>query len=717
MGDPVFDFLDSGGKTAAPAPAAPQKSGSSNDPVYDFLNSGGKGIPDARSEPIQQSVKQKDYSPDNTTTPEVAAHVVTGMGSSIVGGWRGLATLATGGTMEDAANAVRDAQESGTYQPQGVEARKVVGALGSPANPLNWIPMASKKAGEFTQDVGLKLADSISDYAPKTAAAIRSATPAIATGMEVAGNVVGPVAVGKALKLVGGKTVPAEEAVPEQRIEPTLSTDATGEPVVKSVTQAAPPEAVPLKINEPAPAENASPVNARTTSADIGEETPKYLESPPESATPADQQARIDTLRRVGVTQVRKSAIEGDPQSAATDYQVSKIDSPEGRHMKSVLDAEKGALQNYSEGIVRDTGGTLGSDTSTLYSRGNSIVAPFDELNNYFNQRIKALYQEADARAGGQPVELPKTHELVGGDQAEFLGTTEGESLLKGIKARMKSLGMVDDQGAPQSVTIKQAEQLKQYLNNQWQPRTSRLISGLKNAIDDDVMTTAGEDVYKQARAMRAMKADVFENDLTDPQGRTIPNGVAKILDANGKNVELLKDTEKVPDVVTSLPADQLGQIVKSLKHMPPELADKAQAALAEIKAQFTNKIHDVGSAQAGQWAAKNVSKYLNQNSARLQQVFTPDELAKINDLNDAGHILAKDQSYPGAAAQGYNLMQRGALGAVESGSAAVGSAIGGAPGAAVGGLIGKTVAKKMGESMSLKAAQKRTINLSDFPK
>lgn len=697
MADPVYDFLNS----AAPAGQPEAKS----DAVYEFLNSGGK------AEPVKVA-KAKDYSPDNTTMPEVAGHVLSGMGSTIIGGWHGLAILATGGTLDDAANSVREEQEKRTYQPQGEEAKKVVEGIGSPANPMNWPGIVAKKAGEFAQDLG--------------------ASPAVATAIETAGNVAGPAVAGKALKLVPGRAALPE---PVARIEPTLSAgqDVT-QPIVKALRQE--PTAPPLELApdtgrpraEPIPAarESAPPPTVApaagatrdrfTTAAEAGEEPPQFLQGPPESGAGPAYNARAAILKRVGLTEARESALSGDGQSAATDYQTSKLDSPVGRHMRAALDTEKGALTGYSEGLVRDTGGTMGTDTSTLYSRGDTILRPLDSLNDYFNKQVKALYKEADTRAGGQPVNLPKTHEFVGGDQAEFLGTTEGESLLKGVKARMRSLGMFDDEGAPKPVTIMQAEQLKQYLNNQWQPRTSRLISGLKNSIDDDVTANAGEDIYAKARAMRAMKASVFENDLTDAQGRTIGNGISKIVDANGRNIELLKDTEKVADVVTSLPSDQLAQIVKTLKHLPPELADQGAAALAEIKAQFANKIHETGTSQAGQWAAKNVSGYLNKNAARLQEVFSPEEMAKFNDLNDAGHILAKDQSYPGAAVQEHNLVQRGAMHALRTGSAAVGGAIAGGPGAAVGGFLGDKMAGRFGEAAALKAAQKRIVNLSNVP-
>lgn len=782
MGDAVFDFLNSGGSGGKAAPAsAPAadpsgKPSASNDAVFDFLNSGGSKTVAAKVAATPGKVVD---TPQNTEDPVLgtAAHVATGIGSSIVGGLKGVGELMTGGTMDDAANAVTQYQQDHTYQPEaGSGAEKGVQAFESPFNPLNWVPIASKKLGEFSQEH-------------------LGASPGIATGIEVAGNVVGPAALLKGARAVGGTTVerlppprfepgtlPAESVAPSVQISdvrarasaaveayqkaaadanvPMAQVKQLGEQA-RAATQAykdfndqsaaAPGKAVAAEpVGKPLALEPAEP-RAQTpeapkpqspalavepaagasrdrmaTSAEAGEETPKFLEQAPETGAPKgpETDARRSILQRVGVDEVRKSAIVGDSQAAADEFQSSKLNNPYGAHMRDVLDKEKAALSNYSEGLVRDTGGTVGStaDTGLQYSRGDTIIKPLQDLNEYFNKATKKLYEEADKRAAGNPVALPEVHKLISGDQADFLGTTEGEALLRGMKARMKSLGMLDAEGNPLPVTVERAERLKQYLGQQWKPGTSRLISAVKDAIDDDVLKGAGEDVYKEARRMRALKGSVFENDLTDTKGRTFGNGVAKLIDANGKTIEFKSGVtpENFANRVTSLSTDQLRHVVEVMKNLPEELAPRGQEALSEIKAQFANKIHDIGTAQTGQWAAKNVSKYLNQNAARLQQVFTPEEINKFNDLNDAGHILAKDQSYPGAAVQEHNLMERGAMTTLKGAGAATGAAAGaliGMPGtgAAVGGYLGDLGAKALGERGSLKAAQKRTTRLGDF--
>lgn len=773
MGDAVFEFFNSGGKSepsaaksGATADARAQTAAAGNDPVFDFLNSGGAGAKGETSTPAPAGKPAITTQPmdimeaDTGPLPGVVGHAITGIGANIIGGWRGLTTLLTTHDPEAAANAVRETVGERTYQPEaGTSAAKALELLDSPYNPMTWLPRGAKKAGEFAQDHGA---------GPGTAAAIETAINAV------------PIAIG-----VGRGGIAADAAAETNaaaalrtRVEPTLS-DSTGEPTgVATIRQIPKREEItgrPLSATEPesksasvgtaqfehdiAQARVKAATDWETAQRDLTEalknpETPqstieslqakaataeaasKKLELVPETGrarveppTPkavlaevprfeepaaeagktlpsSDQIARAGVLRRIGLTEARESAISGDAKAGATDYQTSKLDNPAGNYMRSVLDNERAALHQHAESIVQGTGGTLGMDGSAVYTRGNAILAPLDAFKNWIDAQTKKLYAEADARAGGTPVDLPKTHQFIGGDQAEFLGTTEGESLLRGVKARMKSLGMLDDNGAPKPVTIQQAEQLKQYLNNQWQPRTARLVRGMKDAIDDDVTQAAGVDIYNAARAMRRGRAVTLDD----------PNGIAKIMDSSGpEGINRAVPVEKVPDVVTGMPVDQLAHVIKTLRNVPDELQPQAQAAIAEIKAHFANQILDAGAKRVGQWGARDVTRYLNNNAAKLKLLFDENELSRIKDLNDAGHILMKDQSYPGAAAQEHNLMQRGVMAGVRMGAAGVGGFMGGGIGAIAGDAVGSAAAKAIGEKGALKATQKRIKQLSDY--
>lgn len=437
----------------------------------------------------------------------------------------------------------------------------------------------------------------------------------------------------------------------------------------------------------------------------------KFEEAPataPKGTHPSTEQARrVALLQKIGLDEVRESAVTGDAKAAATEYQTSKLDNAAGNRFKTLIDKERAALDTYGENIVRETGGSVGVDQSALHSRGAAIIEPLDNLKAHFEQQTKKLYEIADERAGTTPIETPELHKLVTGDQAEFLGTVEGEALLRGTKARMKSLGMLDEQGAAKPVTVMQAEQLKQYLGNQWQPRTSRLIRELKDAIDDDVTKAAGTDVYQQARAMRAQRARVLDD----------PKGISQLMDSSGpEGINRAVAVEKIPDMVASMPVAQMEHVINTLRSVPKELQPQAQSALAEIKAQFANRVYEAGNKTQGQWNAKAVTQYLANNAARMAKVFTREELQNFRDLNDTGHILKKDQSYPGAAVQQHNLLKAGAMATIRGTAIGAGAHLG--PGGAIlGGIVGDRLAAGFSERSALKSAEKRITRLSDLAK
>ena len=171
---------------------------------------------------------------------------------------------------------------------------------------------------------------------------------------------------------------------------------------------------------------------------------------------------------------------------------------------------------------------------------------------------------------------------------------------------------------------------------------------------------------------------------------------------------------------------DQQRHLIKLLKEMPDEVRPQADAAIAEIKAQFANRILQEGSKNKGQWNAAGITKYLNDNNRKLGVLMEDKELAQmVKDLHDAGHIIKYDASYPGAAIQAHNLIKLGAAPLLGTLGGAAGTAIGasmfGAGGAALGGTAGATLGAqkgvKMAEKSALKRAQKKMVPLKDVGK
>lgn len=628
-----------------------------------------------------------------TFAPEIAAgaaHLASGIGNSIIGGWRGLTELALGGTLEDATKAVHGEDANAIarpYQPQDETAQKTSQALNSPRNPMNWVGAAGNWAGEKTTDMATKAGAS-----PEVAA---GAGAAVNTGINAVPLVL----------IKGGKTdvkIPVLNQASElSRIPAKAGSEAVPTQIPQGVKLPANvdiPPAMRRAANTPPPAQAA----AEAPKAPVFAE--EAAPAPEGKSLPIDEQMRrAAVLRRVGVSEARDSAIKGDAKAASTDFQTAKLDNKSGYFMRGTLDAERQAITDHAEKIVRDTGGTLGTDSQALEARGHAILAPLESFRQWFTDKTTGLYKEADARAKGQPVELGSFHDILKTD-SKFANTDTIE-LRKGLQARMKELGLIDKEGKALPATVEQAEKLRQYVNEEWSPKSNGRIRELKNALDDDVTKAAGEDLYKQARALHAMKESIFSD----------PKGLSSILDSEGINRKV--PIEKIADSISSLPNAQFAHIVKTLKTVPPELKPQADAALSEIKAHFANRLMETGNKQAGQWNAKGTSSYLNKNSAKLAQIFDESEMAKFKDLNEAGHILRTDQSYPGAAVQEHNLLQRGAMASIRAGSAAVGGALGGGVGAAVGDFVGGGAAQRFSDASALKKTQKRVVKLSEFPK
>jgi hypothetical protein len=451
-------------------------------------------------------------------------------------------------------------------------------------------------------------------------------------------------------------------------------------------------------------------VGGMTTAAEDGKPLPELqpLNRTPAPTTEADQAARAQTLRDVGLTEARESAITSDTKEAGTDYQTAKLQNSSGDLLSGTIAKERAALQGYARDITENTGGTVGADENSLYQRGQTIAKPVEDLGDYFDDKIKNAYAAADQKAGGLPLEMPSTQQFLTNERAQFLGTVEGKQLREGVQARMRDLGLMDQDGNVQPATVAQSERLKQYLSDQWTPRTSRLISQAKGAIDEDVTRAAGSDIYADARATRALRSTLLDD----------PDGIAKLAPPEDRTgVNRAVPLERTPDYVTTLPVDQFRHLVTTFREAPPEVQPSAAAALNEIRAQFANNVEKAGNSNQVSWNAKKASDYLRQNQLRMAEVFTRDEMNRFKTLHDAGKILHMDSSYPGAEAQRYNLAVRGAN-LVGKGAAVAATAIGGHGGplgAMVGHSIGKAVgagAEKLSEKTALSQTQKRIRNL-----
>jgi len=382
---------------------------------------------------------------------------------------------------------------------------------------------------------------------------------------------------------------------------------------------------------------------ARPTAPDAPFTEIKYAET---NLPLAEQHARAQTLRRVFGEdyQADLAAIEGRGKERATNYAVSNTDTPQGNFLKDRFLDEQRRLAKYADQRIRDTGGTIGLDESTVYKRGNTILKPLQDLQTYFDDATRKIYADRDAIAAQVPVEANNISRVLG-DESLWKANTETIGLRDISLARMKQLGMIDKDGNLLPTNAKTAESFRQFLNENWDRKSNNFHKQLKAAVDEDVLANLDTNtpLYKEARGLVELRKNTLDN----------PNGISKILDAEGPNAINRKvDIEKIAQNVIDMPVDQFTHVIDTLRNVPPQLKPQADKALSEIKAQFANHI-------ASKKSPSQITEYMNKNREVMNRVFTPDEINNFRDYHNAAHILATDTGYKGSAVQTINVEKR----------------------------------------------------------
>ena len=520
-------------------------------------------------------------------------------------------------------------------------------------------------------------------------------------------------------------TVPNQSAIPGQALTKEQMAAQFAERQKQATQEAtqppAQPPAQPVATNlETGMAEPLG--TAKPTTPDAPYTELKYAEN----YLPVDEQmARAETLRKVMGTdfQADMAAIQGKGKERATNYATSNTDTSIGNFLKDKFTDEQNRLSKYIDTQIKETGGTVGLDESSVYKRGNTILKPLQDLEDYFDKATEKIYSERDAMAKEVPVTADNVLSKLN-DRTLVEISDPAERLAKTAKVKMQQLGMLDEAGNPLPTDAYHAELFRKWLNQNWSREANQLHKALKGAVDDDVIAKldTNSPIYKDARALVELRKNTLDN----------PKGISNILDAEGpKGINRKVQIEKIAQNITDMPVEQFSHVVDTLKNVPEALQPSATKALSEIKAQFVNQL-------AAKKTPKQITDFMNGNSEVMTRLFTPEEMNNLRDYHNASHILATDTGYKGAAVQKINVekklgtkvaeqtLQKGASllsgGAAEFGTAGAtaglaGTAAGLAAHEFVGSKIAKSEAKRQAKSeeSALRATQQRFVPLSDL--
>jgi len=626
------------------------------DPIEEALNPASRV---ARREPI--AVPEAPASPSLAGIARGPTDVALGIGETALRGGLDVAGKLTGG----AASLAGRFLPSGDWERAQKWADKVQQEVSSAGGlmPEQPITETGKMIGSVLAPVGSALAKAKGFLGQKTLETI-GMTPlgaAAASTVDALTELLPQIAGAKLIARIGAggeaavKPVPAGAATlaPESGI--TRAPPAAGQPLIGGTS--APELSEAIKKLAPTVETAASPL-------------PDALDHAPSDLPATAQAQREAVLARVGHQQARTSAVTGNGPATRFDYDQAASPSPAGQMMQKQIDSETAANAGFAGRIQQATGGSAGLDQAARYNRGNVIDAARSALQQWHENQVSSQYASARATLGDTPVQMTELSKIAP-DPTKVSGTTQGIAFKDRLDTTMQHLGMLDKDGNVLPTTVNNAERLRQWMNTSWKPETSGFISELKSALDSDVTKAAGQDVFERARTARILQAQQLDTPAF--------NKIRALSDAD--------NFEAIPDAMARLPSNQLAHVSNVLSNMPEGLQPAGTAALNEIAGHFANRIIEAGTPRAvgGSWSNIGVSEYLANNNQRMAQVFTPNGMQMISDLNQAGKITAMDKRYPGAQGQSQNFLQRGLIYALPK--------LGGVIGGGIGGLFGGPLA------------------------
>lgn len=413
--------------------------------------------------------------------------------------------------------------------------------------------------------------------------------------------------------------------------------------------------------------------------------------------------AREALLNKIGLEDVRMSALTGNPKEAASQFITSQADQgPYATGMTNQINLEKSVLDNHFKKIQEQTGGTV-IRHGTSFQEGDKIKVGKtikDALQEGYDAHQKGttkLYKEASDNLGSTPVQLSKFDEFLKADENFAYQNEKG--LQTGLNQFLKRKQFLDEKGNLKPLTVAQAEEVRQYINSKYHPETKQLGGQLKGLIDKDVFETVGGETYEKARKHYQKGIEVYDN----------PKAVGDLLGDNGVNQKI--PDEKVAPKVVTLPNSQFEHLFKTLE------SDGQIGAVNQIKTSLVEQIREAGNSAKNQpFNSIAAAKEASNLSEKLKIAFKndPKGLEAIYDGIEAADILHIPNKYPGAGVQ-TNLLQNkfvdvGIRRAFGSAGGALGSTagpLGAAGGALAGEAIGGKISGKVIESKQQKALKK----------
>ena len=334
-----------------------------------------------------------------------------------------------------------------------------------------------------------------------------------------------------------------------------------------------------------------------------------------------------------------------------------------GQLLKDQIANEQNALYNYAENRIQNTGAN--KNLISDYERGQVIydaMASEEGLLGYFKKQKQETFQEAKNMVGDKPITTTHVNDLLSDPQFKAgLGLKKNEGVAASAEELIrlaKEVGFKDEFGVTHPAgSISAYDAVKKSLNSGWSPENASIIGRINRAIDQDIASAGGQELYKKGDRLHEAEKTLFESKgMKELFGQLDPNGIQKGV-----------PFEKMITKLNQMPVDQWKHVFDTLSllenglvktkkfevQVPKEIQDYARVAKAEMLGGLAREIYQSGAKNAGEWNKNAVSTVLNARAEKIKHGFSPEEQKAFHTLNYGGHFLQPKHEYEGAGLQG----------------------------------------------------------------
>lgn len=696
-GDELGSLILGNAKPSAPAKpqAAPQAPQVAPQMAPQATEAGGTAVGRAMAGMLQKQQEKKREIPALLAS---AADVVAGAPSAIAG-MVGYGAGRLFGLSPDEATAASQKVAQPLAQPVGRATNLAQTEAYQKALPTQLMEYIGKHVGEGAQSIAQKLNVPVAD--------VENAINAL--------GMVAPVGIVKAKKAISSAAAELQGATPQQmqaqfeaKKAPTGSTGAA-----KVETN---PYAGQITGEE----------GARGQFPQI------KLSKVTKDVAPNEQALRSQAIQEVMPGEsVRPGVVTGNENTLRNEYTKAKMDTPEGLLYKQQIAKEQNALSDFAQKRVENTGAS--PTLVTPYERGQRINDAFagdDGLTGFIKGEKKAIYDEAEARTGGNPIKSNNIENLLSNQQFKAGLALKGNEGVAASAEKLinlaKTIGFEDAFGKfHQPNTVSAWTAVQKYFNDNWTPQNASVIRRLNQAIERDIGEAGGLDLLKKADSLHQAEKVLFgSKGIKQVFGDIDPNGVqtATAFDAIPQKLNSMPldqwrhiyDTaERVSSGKLTGPIDKATGQPKWTIDVPEDLRISAQSAMNEMRGNIAREIYQAGATKAGEWNQNSVNKILNARADKIKIAFSPEEQKAFHTLNTVGHLMPGAHGYEGAGLQARRVgMIEGNLGKIGTtlGAGAGTFVFGPGAGTAIGGYVGGKAGVAGSEAMATRSLNKQAI-------